>query len=72
MRRTEAEASPYKSRLAAKYPKVFEDRVGRLKDYKVKLYVDENVRPVAERKRPVPYHLIENAIKHWTRWRWKI
>ena len=63
VRRTETEASPHKSRLAAKYPRVFEDRVGRLKDYEVKLYVDEDVRPIAERRRPVPYHLREKCNK---------
>ena len=59
VRRTEAEASPCKNRLAAKYPRVFADRVGRLKNYTVKFYVDENVKPVAERRRPAPYHLRE-------------
>ena len=36
---------------------MFEDRVGRLHDYQVKFYADEDVRPVAERRRPVPFHL---------------
>ena len=57
VRRSTAEASPHKTRLAASFPKVFEDRIGRMKDYSVKLYIDENVRPVAERRRPVPFHL---------------
>ena len=54
---------PHKTRLAAAYPKVFEDKVGRLKDYAVKLYVNKDVRPVAERRRPVPFHLREKRNK---------
>ena len=47
----------HKARLAAAYPKVFEDKVGRLRDYEVKFHVNEEVEPVAERPRPVPFHL---------------
>ena len=49
--------------FAEKYPRVFADKVGRLKNYTVKLYVDESVRPIAERRRPVPYHLREKRNK---------
>ena len=48
---------PTKTRLAAAYPKVFEDKVGRLKDHKVKFHIDENVPPVAERQRQHGFHL---------------
>ena len=58
VRRATADACPHKNRLRNAFPKVFEDKVGRLKDYKVKLYVDENVKPVAERRRSVPVHLL--------------
>ena len=39
-----------------KYDKVFKG-VGMLKDYEVKLYLDENIKPTAEPPRPVPFHL---------------
>ena len=56
---TEADekADLHKTRLAAAYPAVFANKVGKLKDYSVKLYVDEKVKPIAERRRPVPFHL---------------
>ena len=57
IRRAAADACPTKTRLQQAFPKVFEDRIGRLKDYQVKFYVDENVQPIAERRRPVPFHL---------------
>ncbi len=63
VRRSVAEAGPHKTRLAAAYPKVFEDKVGQLKDYQVKLYVDENVPPIAERRRPTAFHLRAKQIK---------
>ena len=63
VRRTVESASPHKARLAAAYPKVFEDKVGCLKDHQVKFYVDEQVPPVAERRRPVPFHLRQKRNK---------
>ena len=42
--------------LKAKYPKVFEG-VGKLKDFKLKLHVDPNVPPVAQKLRRVPFAL---------------
>ena len=57
VRHTLADASPHKTRLAAAYPKLFADKVGRLKDYQVKFYINESVQPVAERRRPAPFHL---------------
>ena len=59
IRRATTNTCPHKTRLASPFPKVFEDRVGRLKNYQVKFYVDESVAPVAERRRPVPFHLRE-------------
>jgi transposase InsO family protein len=40
-----------------KYPFLFSGRVGLLKDYEVVLHLDETVRPVQQRLRPVPIHL---------------
>ena len=39
-----------------KYPSVFHG-VGTLKNYEVRLFVDESVRTVAEPPRPIPFHL---------------
>ena len=37
------------------YPNVFEG-IGKLKEFKVKLHIDENVPPVAQRHRRIPFH----------------
>ena len=37
--------------------------VGKLKNYQVKLHVDESVKPIATPARPVPYHLQERVNK---------
>ena len=57
IRRAATDSCPIKTRLQDAFPAVFEDRVGRLHNYKVKFYTNEDVRPVAERRRPVPFHL---------------
>ena len=44
--------------ILKKYPQNFE-RLGKLKNHQVKLYVDPSVKPVASPARPVPYHLKE-------------
>jgi transposase InsO family protein len=51
--------SPEVESLAATYPNLFSGRIGLLKDHVVKLYIDESVRPVYQRFRPVPLHLQE-------------
>ena len=63
--RTEAtgDKDAHKARLTRTFPKVFEDRVGRMKGYQVKLYIDDNVAPIAERRRPTPFHLREKQIR---------
>jgi len=53
--RTE-EVPEAKDRLMKKYPSIFSG-VGTLKNYKVKFYVDENVPPVRQAARPIPFHL---------------
>ncbi len=57
VRRTSSDGCSHKTRLAAAFPSVFEDKVGRLRNHTVKLHVDETVKPVAERRRPVAFHL---------------
>ena len=46
--------------LQAKYPTVFVG-VGKLKDYKLKLHVDSDVIPVAQKPRRVPFALSEKV-----------
>ena len=57
MRTVEEESDPFKKKIKAKYPHLASGKVGKLRDYVVKYYVDESIPPVAEPKRPIPYHL---------------
>ena len=48
-----------------KYPSVFQNKIGKLKNHLVKLHIDRNVKPVRQKRRPTPIHLrtgIEKAI----------
>ena len=40
-----------------KYPEIFEERIGKLKDYEVKLHIDSEVKPIAQPHRRIPFHL---------------
>ena len=40
---------------------LFSGKIGKLRDYKVKLHVNENVAPVAQRERRIPFALRENV-----------
>lgn len=53
----ESDTDTRKTRLITAFPKVFENRVGRMKDYQVKLYVDDSVPPVAKRCRLTPFYI---------------
>ena len=44
------------SNLIEQYPSVFQG-IGKLKDYEVKLHIDETVPPVAQSARRIPFHL---------------
>ena len=46
------------SEIRRRYPKIFQG-VGTLKDYKVKFFIDDQVPPVFQPPRPVPFHLRE-------------
>ena len=48
--------SEAKAKLIEKYPSIFSG-VGTLKNYKVKFFIDENVPPVCQAARPIPFHL---------------
>ena len=45
------------TRLTAAYPAVFANKVSKLKDYSVKLYIDERVKSIAEQRRSILFHL---------------
>ncbi len=52
--------------LKARYPSVFTNRIGKLKNHLVKLHIDLDVKPIRQKRRPTPIHLragIEKAIK---------
>ena len=42
--------------IAARYPQIF-DGIGKLKDFEVKLHIDETVPPVAQNARRIPFHM---------------
>ena len=49
-----------------RFPTVFTEKLGKLKDYQVMLHIDESVKPVLAKPRHKPYHLrlaIEKEIK---------
>ena len=48
--------SKRKSRIIAKFPSIFKG-TGTLRDYQVKFYIDEDVPPVYQPARPIPFHL---------------
>ncbi|KAK3711382.1 hypothetical protein QZH41_003258, partial [Actinostola sp. cb2023] len=49
---------PNTGKLMQRYPELFEDKIGQLKDYEVKpLHIDPDVKPVAQPHRRVPFHL---------------
>ena len=43
------------------YSSVFNDRVGRLKGYKVKLHIDKDIKPIQQPYRRTPYNLMKEA-----------
>ena len=52
--------------LAKKYPSLFSNKIGKLKDHFVKLHIDNEIKPVRQKRRSTPIHLragIEKALK---------
>lgn len=43
--------------LKKRFPKVFSDKLGKLKDYEVKLDIDESIEPVYMKHQRVPFHM---------------
>ena len=52
--------------LLKKYPELFQG-IGKLKDTKIKLHIDENVPPVAQHHRRIPFHMREKVEKELER-----
>ena len=48
--------------ILAKYPMVFKG-IGKLKNYQVKLHIDENIPPVASPLHPEPFHLKQHLCR---------
>ena len=52
--------------LKIKYPSVFANKIGKLKNHLVKLHIDPSIKPIRQKRRPTPIHLragIEKTIK---------
>ena len=47
----------------SKYPAVFSGKLGKLKDYEVKLDIDESVKPIVCKRYPLPFHTREAVEK---------
>jgi hypothetical protein len=43
------------SSLKERYPEVFTDKIGKLKDFSLKLHINENIRPFTEKPRRHPF-----------------
>ena len=55
----------FHNNMVEKFPKLFSGKIGCLKDYQVKFHINENVKPVIQKERKIPFHLkdkIEKAI----------
>ncbi|CAF1080712.1 unnamed protein product, partial [Brachionus calyciflorus] len=54
-------------KLRSKYRSLFSGRIGKLKNHEVELHIDESVKPIQQKLRPVPFHLrplVEKEIKN--------
>ena len=54
---TTAESNSLQESLKREIPEVFEDRVGKIKDFQLRLHVDESVRPTVRKHVRIPFHL---------------
>ncbi len=60
------ESDTFAEELVAKYPSLFSNKIGKLKNHMVKLHINRNVKPVRQKRRATPIHLrpgIEKAIQ---------
>lgn len=49
--------------LFEEFPDVFNDRIGKVKDFRVHIHIDKSIRPVAQPLRRVAYHVLKKADK---------
>ena len=54
-------ATDYTTEIHGLYPKLFDGTVGRLKDFELRLHIDESVKPVAQPLRRLPFGLREKV-----------
>ena len=52
-----------KEKLITLFPKVFSDKIGRLKDREAVIHIDPNVKPVKQKLRPIPIYLKDAVVK---------
>ena len=52
-----APIDPIKEKLKQMFPKLFEKRIGKLKDFELKLNIDKQVKPSKQKLRPIPIYL---------------
>ena len=50
-------ASSPASEVGMKYPTLFDGKVGKITDVKIKLHIDETVQPVTQKHRRIPFHI---------------
>ena len=55
-----------KAEIIGRFPAIFDGSIGTLHNYEVKLHINEDVRPVCQPSRPIPFHLrakMESEVK---------
>jgi transposase InsO family protein len=53
--------SIFEKQIHKQYPSLFNGKIGKLKDFKLKLHIDTNVKPVQQAERRIPFHLREKV-----------
>ena len=49
--------------IVEKYPDLFSGKIGRLKDYKLKIHINKDIKPIIQKERKIPFHLKERIEK---------
>ncbi|CAF1043728.1 unnamed protein product [Brachionus calyciflorus] len=55
--------SDFKDFYKSKYPNVFSDKIGKLKDFQLTLHIDKSIKPTQAKPRNIPFHLREAVEK---------
>lgn len=53
------DSDSFKASIINMNPKLFSNKIGKITGVKLQLHIDPNVKPVYQRLRPQPYHLVE-------------